>query len=315
MRVCFRWGHVIDEEISIEALYLTVDPYQRVFPVEVGQTPVGQQVARVVESRHSDYPVGKLLLAQVGCRDKTVLDPTEKNRYFIHPFTPPKTVYNLQELGDVSPSLYLGVFGMPGLTGYFGVLDKCQPKPGEVVLVSTAAGAVGSVVGQIAKIKGATVIGSAGSKEKCDWLKEVGFDHVFNYKETSVEDALKEFAPDGVDCYFDNVGGDYAITVLNNMRQNGRFCACGQISQYSLKEKKPVQDILNVIMLRELVVTGHMVYPNLDRFDSARQEMAQWIKEGKLKYKETIREDFLKLPDAMMEIFQGTAIGKLLVKA
>ncbi|BFZ08409.1 hypothetical protein BsWGS_11448 [Bradybaena similaris] len=308
-----------DGEILIEALFLTVDPYIRVFPNKVGQPPVGQQVARVIESRHASYPVGKLVLAMVGWRDKTVLSADAKNPYHTPPFTPEKAIADLPDEGSFSPSLYLGVLGMPGMTAYFGFLEKCHPKRGDVVLVSAAAGAVGNVVGQIAKLKGCTVIGSTSSREKCDWLKELGFDHVFNYKETSVAEALQKYAPNGVDCYFDNVGGEYTYTVLQSMNRFGRVCACGQISDYNATTVPPDvltrKDVINTIMIKELVVSGVMVYTFSDRFDQARKEMAQWIKEGKLKYEETIREGFAKLPETFIEIFQSTAKGKLLVKA
>ncbi|CAG5132619.1 unnamed protein product [Candidula unifasciata] len=308
-----------DGEIFIEALFLTVDPYIRVFSNKVGQPPVGQQVARVTQSKHANYPVGKLVLAMVGWRDKTVIAADAENPYYVPPFSPPKAISDLPDLGDFSPSLYLGVLGMPGMTAYFGFLEKCHPKPGDVVLVNAAAGAVGSVVGQIAKIKGCTVIGSTSSKEKCDWLKELGFDHVFNYKEISVEEALQKYAPNGVDCYFDNVGREYTRTVLPLMNRHGRVCACGQISEYNATKIPPDvltrRDIINTIMLKELVVSGVMVYTFSDRFNEARTEMAQWIREGKLKFAETIREGFLKLPETFIEIFKSTAKGKLLVKA
>uniref|UniRef100_A0A0B6YNJ5 15-oxoprostaglandin 13-reductase n=1 Tax=Arion vulgaris TaxID=1028688 RepID=A0A0B6YNJ5_9EUPU len=306
-----------DGEILIEALFLTVDPYMRVFPNKVGHPPVGEQVARVAESKHGDYPVGKLVLAMVGWRDKTVITPDAENPYNFPPFSPTKAIFDLPDLGNVSPSLFLGILGMPGMTAYFGFLKKCQPKQNDTVLVSAAAGAVGSAVGQIAKIKGCTVIGSASSQEKCDWLKKLGFDHVFNYKETSVEAALQQYAPEGVDCYFDNVGGEYLLTVLSVIRRYGRICACGQISGYNgtkTSDALKLNDFLGIIMLKELVVSGIMVYSFTDSFDQARKDMSQWIQEGKLQYEETIREDFLKMPDTFIEIFNGTAVGKLLVK-
>uniref|UniRef100_A0A2C9LYC5 15-oxoprostaglandin 13-reductase n=1 Tax=Biomphalaria glabrata TaxID=6526 RepID=A0A2C9LYC5_BIOGL len=153
-----------NDEILIEALYLSVDPYMRVYPIQVDRTPIALQVA--------------------------------------------------------------------SLSGYFGLLRQCRPKKGDVVLISSAASAVGSVAGQIAKLKGCTVIGSAGSQKKIDWLKSLGFDYVFNYKETTLDEALQKFAPDGIDCYFDNVGGSYSQTALNALKPRGRMCCCGYISAY-----------------------------------------------------------------------------------
>ncbi|CAL1534561.1 unnamed protein product [Lymnaea stagnalis] len=302
-------------EILIEALYLTVDPYMRVFPKQVDKSPIGQQIAKVVDSKNDKFPIGKIVLAMVGWRDKTVLDPDQDNPYYVTRFTPKKTLVEIPNVGDVPYSLYLGILGMPGLTAYFGFLEKCRPKPGDVVLVSAAAGAVGSVVGQIAKIKGCTVIGSAGNKEKIDWLKSIGFDYVFNYKETAVEDAIKTFAPNGIDCYFDNVGGEYALKVLDALSPYGRMCCCGQISRYNTTEAGPEKDVIHTIMINELSVSGIMVYSYTHAFPNALAEIAQWIKEGKLKPKETVFDGFTKLPDAFLEIFKGTASGKLVVKA
>ncbi|KAH9487593.1 Prostaglandin reductase 1 [Bulinus truncatus] len=162
---------------------------------------------------------------------------------------------------------------------------------------------------------GCKVIGSAGNQDKIDWLKSIGFDHVFNYKKTNVSEAIKEFAPDGIDCYFDNVGGEYALTVLDALRPYGRMCCCGQISRYNTTVAGPVKDIIHTVMINELSVSGIMVYSYRDSFASALQEMALWIKSGKLQVKETLFEGFTKLPEAFLEIFKGSSAGKLIVKA
>ncbi|XP_055882604.1 prostaglandin reductase 1-like isoform X1 [Biomphalaria glabrata] len=307
-----------NDEILIEALYLSVDPYMRVYPIQVDKTPIALQVARVKESKNAAYPVGKLVLAMVGWRDKTVLHPDQFNPYYVPRFAPEKTISELPDLGDFPSSLYLGILGMPGLSGYFGLLRQCRPKKGDVVLISSAASAVGSVAGQIAKLKGCTVIGSAGSQKKIDWLKSLGFDYVFNYKETTLDEALQTFAPDGIDCYFDNVGGSYSQTALNALKPRGRMCCCGYISAYDTLNHQldsMKDDLLLKIMVNELSVSGLMVLSFEDEFQEALSEMAQWIKENKLKYKETIFEGFTKMPEALLEIFQGTAVGKLIVKA
>ncbi|KAH9487594.1 Prostaglandin reductase 1 [Bulinus truncatus] len=296
---------------------MSVDPCMRVYPIQVDKTPVGLQVARVVESKNASYPVGKLVLAMVGWRDRTVLHPNQDNPYYVARFASEKTVSDLPDVDGLPLSLYLGILGMPGLTGYFGCLEKCRPKPGDVVFVSSAASAVGSVVGQIAKLKGCTVIGSAGSEKKIDWLKSLGFDHVFNYKETTVTEALNKFAPEGIDVYFDNVGGDFALTALKALKPYGRMCCCGYISVYDTKDPRPIsvhEDIIPAIMVNELSVSGIMVLSYIDKFDSARSEMVRWIKQNKLKYRETMFHGFDKMPQAFIDIFQGTSVGKLIIK-
>ncbi|KAL8613047.1 hypothetical protein ACOMHN_008816 [Nucella lapillus] len=296
-------------EIVTEALYLTVDPYMRGFPMKIGDTVFGEQIARVKVSNNSDYPEGTLVLAYVGWRTLTLVpDPNEAG--FIG-----TRVRRLPDLGDsLSCSLCLGCLGMPGLTAYFGLLDRGQAKPGEVVLVSGAAGAVGSVVGQIAKIKGCTVIGSAGSKEKCDWLKDLGFDHVFNYKEMTVDDALKHCAPSGIDIYFDNVGGEFSYTVLqNHMKTEGRVLVCGAISQYNNTEQKE-RCLYKPIIYKQLNVLGVCVAYFKERFSEGLQQLLIWLKEGKLKYRETVTEGFDRMPQAFISLFQGGNTGKALVK-
>nr|KAG5708747.1 hypothetical protein BaRGS_031901 [Batillaria attramentaria] len=200
------------------------------------------------------------------------------------------------------------------MTAYFGLLDRGQPKAGETVLVSGAAGAVGSVVGQIAKIKGCKVIGSAGSKEKCDWLIELGFDHVFNYKETDVQEALKKFAPEGIDLYFDNVGGDFSYSVYeNNMKFGGRIVVCGAISQYNDREQKQ-RTTVGFIIYKQLTILGIIVAAYKDRWSEGVSQMMQWVKEGKIKYRETFTDGFEHMPEAFISLFKGGNIGKAVVR-
>ncbi|XP_005102373.1 prostaglandin reductase 1 [Aplysia californica] len=211
-----------ENEILIEAVYFTVDPYMRVY---ANGLPA-EQVARILDSKAKGFPKGSLVLAHVGWRSHAIINVKEPMTLGFLPEIVP-------EIAGLSPSLWLGIIGMPGVTAYMAFLEECNPKPGEVVVVSAASGAVGSVVGQLARDKGCTVIGSAGSKEKCDWLKSLGFHHVFNYKETAPEVAMKQYAPDGVDIYYDNVGGDLREAVFNNMRRKARVLICGQISVYN----------------------------------------------------------------------------------
>lgn len=185
-------------------------------------------VCRVTESKNANYPVGAYVCGSFGWRTHTVFNPKDDNNLVMRP-------YVLPSFGDLPLSLGLGHLGMPGNTAYFGLLEICQPKAGEIVVVSGAAGAVGTIVGQIAKIKGCKVIGIAGSDDKCKWLtKEMGFDHAINYKTDNVSEVLKKYAPDGVDCYFDNVGGGLSSIVIHQMRDFGRISVCGSISSYNV---------------------------------------------------------------------------------
>lgn len=291
-------------EVLCEAVFLSVDPYMRLFPVSVGSVMFGEQIARVTKSENPDYPVGTYVQIMVGWRTHTILsDPTKLNK--------------VMEMGDLSKSLALGPLGMPGMTAYFGFLDACHPKPGEIVYVNGAAGAVGNLVGQIAKIKGCTVVGSAGSEEKCKWLKEeLGFDAVFNYKKTPLEDALKEHAPKGIDCFFDNVGGNDTTTVLKQMNKCGRAAICGAISQYNREEKDKDKGELpySAILMNMLHVEGIQGWHHVAKWPEALKQMLQWIKEGKVKYKESVTEGFENTVPAFIGLFSGQNIGKALVK-
>lgn len=186
----------------------------------------------MIESKNTDYPVGAYVCGSFGWRTHTVFNPNNASDLAMRP-------YVLPPFGDLPLSLGLGHLGMPGNTAYFGFLEICKPKEGEIVVVSGAAGAVGSIVGQIAKIKGCKVIGIAGSDDKCAWLtKEMGFDHAINYKTEAVAEVLKKYAPDGIDCYFDNVGGGLSSIIINGMREFGRISVCGSISSYNLPVNK-----------------------------------------------------------------------------
>merc|ERR1712012_742152 len=203
-------------------------------------TMIGSSVAEVEESKHPNFPVGATIVIMAGWVERGIVDPDKMNKD-----SPGNTLGGIMPAPELGPSfkksLLLGACGMPGNTAYFGLLELCQPKAGETVVVNGAAGAVGSLVGQIAKIKGCKVIGFAGSDQKCEWLtKELGFDKAYNYKTTDVDKVLKEGAPNGVDCFFDNVGGLDATKVINNhMNTFGRISGCGAISVYN--DKEPLQ--------------------------------------------------------------------------
>lgn len=203
---------------------------------------------------------------------------------------------------------------MPGNTAYFGFLELCQPKAGETVVVTGAAGAVGSIVGQIAKIKGCRVVGFAGSDEKCKWLEdELGFDKAINYKTGDMAKALKEAAPKGVDCYFDNVGGELSYTILAQMNLYGRISVCGAISGYNDQEVN-VPAVQKLFVFNQLKMEGFIVWRWADRWFEGLTELAKWIQEGKIKYHETITLGFENTPKAFLEMLRGKNTGKAVVK-
>lgn len=206
---------------------------------------------------------------------------------------------------------------MPGNTAYFGFLDICQPKRGEVVVVSGAAGAVGSLVGQIAKIIGCTVIGIAGSDGKCEWLtKEMGFDYAINYKTASIDEELKRVAPDGVDCYFDNVGGETSTIVLSRMRLFGRVSVCGSTSSYNLPMNEwPKMPIFQPLLIhKQLSMQGFLFTRFLTKWFDGIGQMKMWTEQGKLKYRETITNGFENMPQALIDMLDGKNYGKAVVK-
>jgi len=306
-----------DDDVLIEALYLSVDPYMRAYVQRLspGQTMIGSQVARVVESKSKDFPIGAHVWAHLGWRNKSIfnLKTYENDKTSLPP-------YVLPAYGELPLSLGIGTLGMPGNTAYFGFLEICQPKVGETVAVTGAAGAVGMIVGQIAKIKGCKVIGFAGTDEKCEWLKtELAFDHVINYKSENVKKQIVAAAPNGIDCYFDNVGGELSTTIISQMNTYGRVSVCGSISAYnSMNENSelPTATILQpAIVFKQLKIEGFIVYRWLDRWLEGLTQLQKWIGEGKLKYHETITDGFENMPHAFIGLLRGENTGKAVVKA
>jgi len=294
-----------DGEYLCEAEYISVDPYLR-FQNDVGKVIPGGQVAKVLKSRNTKFPEGSYIVGYLGWRTLSVAN----NKSKVTPL--PKEI-----TGDLSHSLGLGVLGMPGMTAYFGFLECCQPKVGDVVLVSTAAGATGSLVGQIAKIKGCRVIAFTGTDEKVKWLKEeLGFDHVFNYKKVDPELEIKKVAPEGIDCYFDNIGGEFSSKVLWQMKEFGRIAVCGAISLYNeLEHKVALAPCVQIPMItKQLSMRGFLVNQWEGEFHKGHVEMSQWIRQGKLKYKETITSGFENIPKAFISMLKGENIGKAVVK-
>lgn len=293
-------------EVLLEALFLTVDPYMRFLAktLKEGDRMMGQQVARVVESKNADLPKGTIVLTSPGWTTHSISDGKDLEKL-------------LTEWPDTIPvSLALGTVGMPGLTAYFGLLEICGVKGGETVMVNAAAGAVGSVVGQIAKLKGCKVVAAAGSDKKVAYLQQLGFDVVFNYKTVeSLEETLKKASPDGYDCYFDNVGGEFSNTVIGQMKKFGRIAICGAISTYNRTGPLPPGPNPETIILQELHIQGFVVYRwQGDVRQKALKDLLKWVSEGKIQDKEYIIEGFENMPAAFMGMLKGDNLGKTIVK-
>ncbi|BET01008.1 prostaglandin reductase 1-like [Nesidiocoris tenuis] len=308
-----------DGEILLESVFLSVDPYMRYKASMIPQGGVmpGQVVARVADSKNAAYKKGVHVLASCGWQSHVVGDP-EKMKSSFDDSKDRLTI--LPDMGGVSPSLALGVLGMPGITALYGLIDLTQPKAGETLVVSGAAGAVGSVVGQIGKILGMKVIGFAGADDKVAWLKdELGFDYAYNYKTTTVAKALKESAPDGVDVYFDNVGGQIAYDVMLRMKQFGRVSCCGAIASYNdlgVPSKPPLAPAVQIpIISNQLSCHGFIVTRWMNKWQEGVLQLLGYVKQGKLKYKETVTDGFEKMPNAFIELLRGANTGKAIVKA
>jgi leukotriene B4 12-hydroxydehydrogenase/15-oxo-prostaglandin 13-reductase len=301
---------VSDGQALVKALYLSVDPYMRgritgvrsyADPVNIGDVMVGGTVGQVVESKASGLAAGDFVNGQWGWQEYAAVDG--------------RTLRKLDpKIAPVSTAL--GVLGMPGMTAYFGLLDICKPQAGETVLVSGGAGAVGSLVGQIAKIHGCRAVGIAGTDDKVAWLvNELGFDGAFNYKTTTDYSAkLKELCPKGIDCYFDNVGGSVTDAVFPQMNVFGRVSICGQISQYNLVQPEPGPRLLGYVLVKQVKVEGFIVSRFISRWGEGIAQMAQWLRDGKLKHREDIVEGFENTARAFIGLLQGDNTGKMLVK-
>ncbi|KFV68616.1 Prostaglandin reductase 1 [Dryobates pubescens] len=295
-----------DGELLLQSVFLSVDPYMRPYSrrdMKEGDIMIGTQVARVVESKNPAFTVGAFVLADRGWRTHFISDG--KGLYFL-PSPWPESLPR---------SLALGTVGMPGLTAYFGLLEVCKVKPGETVLVTAAAGAVGSVVGQIAKIAGCKVVGCAGSDAKVAYLKKIGFDEAFNYKTVaSLDEALRKASPDGYDCFFDNVGGEFSSIAVNHMKKYGRIAVCGAISQYNTTVLQKGPYIQPPMIFKELRMEGFIVSRWNDRREEGLKALMKWIMEGKVKYHEQVTEGFANMPAAFIGMLQGENLGKAVVK-
>ena len=296
-------------EVLVRNLYMSVDPYMRGRmndvksyspPFKLGEPLEGGAVGRVERSRNPNFKEGDIVSNNLGWREAFVSDGRGLAR--IDAKAAPTTAY-------------LGVLGGTGLTAYVGLLDIGKPKPGETVFVSAAAGAVGSIAGQIARIKGCRAVGSAGSREKVDFLvNELGFDAAINYREGNLDQALAAHCPNGIDVYFDNVGGDHLQAALGLMNAFGRISACGMISQYNNAQPVPGPNNLTNIVRNRLLVQGFIISDHLDRRAAFLADMSAWIREGEIKHRETVVEGLENAPRAFLGLLQGENTGKMLVK-
>ncbi|QGH35283.1 zinc-binding dehydrogenase [Gracilibacillus salitolerans] len=303
-------GQPENGEVLLRTLYVSVDPYMRgrmidtpsyVAPYELNKVIEGGVIGEVIESKSDHFTQGDVVIGGYGWQTYYTAKETE--------------VRKIDK--DIAPiSTHLGILGMTGLTAYFGLLEIGKPKEGETVVISGAAGAVGSVVGQIAKIKGARVIGIAGSDEKIQYLtEELHFDEAINYKTTSsLKKDLTKACPNGVDVYFDNVGGEISDAVLAHINKFARIPICGAISSYNLEGHDLGPRVQSTLIKKSALMQGFTVGDFANQFPEGSVSLAKWLQEGKLQYQETIKEGFENIPDAFLDLFKGNNIGKLLVK-
>jgi NADPH-dependent curcumin reductase CurA len=294
-------------EVLVRNVYMSVDPYMRgrmndtksyIPSFQIGEPLQGGAVGEVIESRSEALATGDWVNSMLGWREYYVADGSSLMK--IDP-----------NLAPVSKAL--GVLGLTGMTAYVGLLDLGQPKEGDTVFVSAASGAVGSIVGQIAKLKRCRVVGSAGTAEKVAHAREVGFDGAFNYREEAVADALARLCPEGIDVYFENVGGDHLEAALPRMRRFGRVVLCGLISQYNDTEQRPGPSLVPALANR-LTIRGLIVSDHFDRLPDFRRDMSGWLAEGKISDEETVVEGIENAPAAFMGLLRGENRGKMLVK-
>ncbi|WP_295750909.1 NADP-dependent oxidoreductase [Undibacterium sp.] len=304
---------LVEGEIIVQAIYLSLDPAMRgwmnegksyIRPVAINEVMRAGGIGKVIASKSTKFAVGDYVSGGIGVQKFWLGAADDKSASFY----------------KVDPKLaplpkYLNALGMPGMTAYFGLLDVGQPKAGETVVVSGAAGAVGQTVGQVARQKGCRVVGIAGSKEKCDFVvNELGFDACIDYKTGSVKDGLKEHCPNGVDIYFDNVGGEILDTVLTRINMKARIIICGAISQYN--NTTPVKGPANYLSLlvNRARMEGIVVFDYLPRYAEATKEMGAWMAQGKFQTREDIVQGIENFPAALLMLFEGKNFGKLILQ-
>jgi len=298
-----------DGEMLVKVLYISLDPAMRgwmnegrsyVPSVGIGEVMRAIGVGRVVESRNPKFAVGDFVSGLFGVQEYAISDGRG-----VTPANP-----------ALAPlPVYLSTLGMPGMTAYFGLLEVGQPVEGDTVVVSGAAGAVGSVVGQIAKIKGCRVVGIAGGQEKCDYIvKDLGFDAAIDYKSEDVRAALKELCPDRINVYFDNVGGDILDNVLTRLARGARIALCGAVSQYNAEGPTKGPANYMALLVDRARMQGFIVFDYADRYVEAAIEMAGWMGAGTLKTREDIVDGLETFPDTLLKLFKGENLGKLIIR-
>ncbi len=297
-----------ENQILVEVSHVSIDPAMRgwmndvpsyIAPVQLGDVMRAGAVGRVIASEHPGFAVGDHVFGLFGVQEFALSDGSGV----------------IKVDASIAPlPTYLGALGLTGLTAYFGLLEVARLRAGETVVISGAAGAVGSVAGQIAKIKGCRAIGIAGGPEKCRWIEELGFDAAIDYKAENVRAALHEYAPDRVDVFFDNVGGDVLDAALTRLARGARIVICGGISQYNARQPRGPTNYLALIAARASM-TGMLVFDYADRYGEATAELARWLHEGRLVSREYVVEGGVSaFPQALLKLFSGENIGKLVLK-
>ncbi len=300
---------IVQGQILVKQHYVSLDPAMRgwmnegksyIEPMEIGSVMRAGSVGQVVASKHAKFEVGQYVAGTGGVQLYAVTDG--KGFYQVDP--------------NIAPlPMYIGTLGMPGMTAYFGITDVAKVKQGDVVLVSGAAGAVGSIVGQAAKIKGCTVVGIAGGADKCKYVvEELGFDACIDYKNENVATRFKEECPNGIDIYFDNVGGELLDIALTRLRRNARIVICGAISQYNNKTAVKGPSNYLSLLVNRASMTGMVVFDYASRYAEGAQILGGWMAEGKLKSREDIYEGIANFPETYNRLFSGEKLGKLVLK-
>jgi hypothetical protein len=295
-------------QVLVQIHWLSLDPYMRgrmsagksyAKPVEIGEVMTGGTVGKVIESNHKRLQVGDHVVGPLGWQQYALSDG--------------------EGLARVDPNLvplscYVGVAGMPGVTAWVGLLEHCQPKIGETVVVSAATGAVGSVVGQLAKMQGCRAVGIAGGARKCDYaVRELGFDACVDYKAGRLYEDLKAACPDGIDCYFENVGGEVMDTVLRQLNAFSRVALCGMIAEYNATDPYGVKNLRSLLVNR-VKLQGFIVSDRMDLYGRALQQLGRLVAQGKLRYHETVAQGLENAPRAFIGMLKGENLGKQLVK-
>lgn len=307
-------GEPSEGEVLVKILSLSLDPAMRgwmnegksyIAPVEIGQVMRAGGVGKVVASKNPDFAIGDYVSGGLGVQEYCLMSQADLKRNNLRKID--------LRLGTLDQ--WLNVLGMPGMTAYFGLMDIGQPQPGETLVVSGAAGAVGQTVGQLAKIKGCRVVGIAGGKAKCDWVvEELKFDACIDYKAGAVKKGLKEHCPKGVDIYFDNVGGEILDTVLTHINLKARIIICGAISQYNNTTAVAGPKNYLSLLVNRARMQGMVVFDYADRFNEAIVELSDYLKAGKLRSREDVVPGLNTFPETLLKLFKGENFGKLILQ-